>query len=77
MRLMRANTKQWADLGTGQRAGVIATAAVEVALTTWAAGDLASREADEVRGPKPLWSLALLVQPVGPIAYLVLGRRRR
>jgi hypothetical protein len=28
-----------------------------------------------VRGPKPLWVLGSVVQPVGPIAYLVFGRR--
>jgi hypothetical protein len=30
-----------------------------------------------VRGPKGLWALGCFVQPVGPIAYLTLGRRSR
>jgi hypothetical protein len=54
---------------------IIAMSAVELALTTTALVDLARRPADQVRGPKPLWVLGCFVQPVGPLAYLVLGRR--
>ncbi len=68
--------KDWSDLSTRQRVLVVVVGAAEMALTTWAGRDLASRDADEVRGPKLLWGPALLVQPVGPIAYLVVGRRR-
>ena len=49
--------------------------AVEVVLTTTALVDLARRPAAQVRGPKAAWALASFVQPVGPIAYLALGRR--
>lgn len=52
------------------------SAAVEVVLTTVALVDLARRPAEQVRGPKPVWALGCFVQPVGPIAYLLLGRRR-
>lgn len=48
---------------------------VELALTAVAMRDLSKRSADEVRGPKWIWRLVSLVQPVGPILYLVLGRR--
>lgn len=75
MKTTRRSNRKWSEMSTGERAGVIALAAVEVALTTWAGKDLASRDASEVRGPKLLWGAALLVQPVGPIAYLVAGRR--
>jgi len=48
----------------------------EIALTTWCLRDLKARPAELVRGPKFLWAPAMSVQPVGPIAYLVWGRRR-
>lgn len=60
----------------GQRAAIVAGAAVEVALTTVALVDLARRPAGQVRGSKALWALGCFVQPVGPVAYLALGRRR-
>jgi hypothetical protein len=51
----------------------VVAGAVEVVLTTVALRDLARRPAAQVRGPKPLWLLACVVQPVGPIAYLTVG----
>lgn len=71
---MRAG-KKWSDLSRTQQRVVLVAGAVELVLSTVAARDLARRPADQVRGPKLLWSLALGVQPVGPVAYLVLGRR--
>jgi hypothetical protein len=67
--------KQWSDLSTWQKRAVVVGGAVEAVLSTVAARDLARRPADQVRGSKALWSVALVVQPVGPIAYLVAGRR--
>jgi hypothetical protein len=64
-------------MSPGQRVALSALVAVEVALTTTALVDLAHRPADLVRGPKGLWALGCFVQPVGPIAYLTLGRRSR
>jgi len=54
----------------------VAGSAVELALTTWAVTDLARRPRAQVRGPRWAWGLALSIQPVGPIAYLLVGRRR-
>ena len=54
---------------------IIAGAAFEVALTAFALADLARRPASQVRGPKLLWAATCFVQPVGPISYLMLGRR--
>ena len=67
--------KRWDDLTTGQQAAIIALGAVEVVLTTVALVDLARRPGAQVRGPKPLWFAGCFVQPVGPIAYLLAGRR--
>ncbi|MFC4119898.1 PLD nuclease N-terminal domain-containing protein [Nonomuraea zeae] len=59
-----------------QRGLLLALVSAEVALTTAAAVDLAFVPRDAVRGRKGLWWLGIFVQPIGPIAYLVWGRRR-
>ncbi len=71
----RANKKQWSDLTPLQQRLVIVGGVVELVLTTVASRDLARRPHEEVRGPKMLWATAFAVQPVGPLAYLALGRR--
>jgi hypothetical protein len=70
-----ATKRGWSDLSDTQQRVAIAAAVVELALTTRALRDLARRPREQVRGPKLLWALACFVQPVGPLAYLVLGRR--
>jgi Phospholipase_D-nuclease N-terminal len=69
--------QRWNDLTRTQQRLIIALTAVEIALTATALVDLARRPARQVRGPKPLWLLGCFVQPVGPLAYLALGRRPR
>ena len=69
--------KRWEDLSSGQRAAVVLASTVEVVLTTVALIDLARRPSRQVRGTKLRWVLLCFVQPVGPIAYLTLGRRPR
>ena len=70
-----SSSKRWSDLSRGQRVAIIAGSIVEVILTSVALADLARRPSAEVRGPKVLWGLGCVIQPVGPIAYLVFGRR--
>jgi len=70
-----ASKKRWSDLTPTQQGLILASAAVELALTATAIIDLARRPADQVRGPKPLWLLGCIIQPLGPLAYLALGRR--
>ncbi|MFT4265370.1 MAG: PLD nuclease N-terminal domain-containing protein [Nocardioides sp.] len=67
--------KSWSDLTPLQQGLVVTGGAVEFLVTTWALRDLSRRPAAEVRGPKIAWALASIVQPVGPVAYLVAGRR--
>ena len=67
--------KKWSEMSPAQKRVVCVAGAVEVVLTTVAMRDLAKRPADQVRGPKPAWGLALFVQPFGPLAYFALGRR--
>lgn len=69
--------RSWSDLSTTQHRMVYLAGAIEALLTTRAARDLARRPASAVRGPRLAWALSLVVQPVGPIAYLALGRRPR
>jgi hypothetical protein len=71
---MAAN-QRWSEMGPGQRAAVLIVGSVELALTVTALVDLIRRPADQVRGDKRLWALGVLVQPVGPIAYLAWGAR--
>jgi len=71
-----ARQQRWQDFTSGQRAAMVVGGAVELVLTLAAGVDLARRPAERVRGPKALWAVLLPVQPVGPIAYLVCGRRR-
>jgi hypothetical protein len=68
--------KSWSDMTPTQKKVVVAVGIVEVAVTTWCVRDLKDRPQELVRGPKILWGPALSVQPFGPIAYLVWGRRR-
>jgi hypothetical protein len=70
-----AKKKKWSELSSGAKALVLVGAAIELVLTTVALKDLRSRTSDELRGPKWLWRLVSFVQPVGPIAYLLFGRR--
>jgi Phospholipase_D-nuclease N-terminal len=72
-----ASMQRWTDQTRTQQRLIIALAAVETALTATALVDLARRPAGQVRGPKPVWLLGCFVQPVGPIAYLTLGRQPR
>ncbi len=67
--------KQWSEFTTAQRTGVVAAGALELALTLTAAVDLVHRPAEQVRGPKLAWWPLLLVQPIGPVGYLLVGRR--
>lgn len=67
--------KSWSELSRPQQGAIVVMGLAEVVLTAVAAVDLVRRPADQVRGPKLLWAAGLVVQPVGPIAYLAVGRR--
>jgi hypothetical protein len=74
MRHMKTRTR-WSDLAPQQRRGLLASAIVELILTAFALTDLARRPAGSIRGSKIAWVLACAVQPFGPLAYLLFGRR--
>jgi Phospholipase_D-nuclease N-terminal len=72
---MAPEKKRWRDLTQRQQRLIIAGGIAELVLTTAASRDLARRPAGEVRGRKSLWVLSFVVQPFGPLAYLLIGRR--
>lgn len=69
--------KRWSDFSPRQRTAIIVGAIAELIMTSLALRDLARRPADQVRGRKPMWVPVFFVQPVGPILYFLVGRRRR
>ncbi|HXV94099.1 MAG TPA: PLD nuclease N-terminal domain-containing protein [Pseudonocardia sp.] len=54
----------------------MAASAVQLGLLAAALTDLRRRDPAGVRGPRWAWALACGVNVVGPLAYLLLGRRR-
>lgn len=67
--------KTWSELSDAQKTAVVIGGAIEVVLTAVALTDLARRPSAGVCGPKALWAVGCLIQPIGPIAYLAVGRR--
>lgn len=68
--------KKWSEMSPRARVGVVVLAVVELVLTATALRDLSRRSREAVRGPKVLWRLVCFVQPVGPVLYLLVGRRQ-
>lgn len=62
--------KSWSELSSGQQTVILTLVSIEISLTATALVDLIRRPADQVHGRKAAWAATLLVQPVGPIAYL-------
>jgi phospholipase D-like protein len=67
--------KQWQDMAPAEKIGNVLMAVVEVALVTWALVDLSHRPAEAINGKKRTWVLASLIQPFGPVIYLLFGRK--
>ena len=75
---MSSGRQRWNDLSPARRRLVVAVGVLDAGLRAWALLDLKNRPAEEVKGPKALWGLALTVVSsagVLPTAYLLLGRR--
>jgi hypothetical protein len=71
-----AKKKRWSEFSPAAKTAIIVGAVAEAVVTTSALRDLIRRPAREVRGWKPLWVLGCFVQPIGPLLYLRVGRRR-
>lgn len=77
---MSTGRQRWQDLSPARRKAVIAVGALDAAMRAWALVDLKNRPADEVKGPKVAWAVALTVVSsagVLPAVYLLVGRRHR
>lgn len=70
-------TKQQTALSPAGKIGLGLAGIVQVVFAFLAFWDLAFRDADEVRGPKPLWIPAILVNWIGPAAYFLFGIKHR
>lgn len=69
--------QRWEDLSEPARRGISLLAVVQIALFLYALVDLIRRPAEEVRGGrKVLWMPVLFVNFIGPLAYIVVGRKR-
>lgn len=69
---------RWDEQPPARRAGIAVLAVVDATLRAWALADLAKRPDEQVRGPKPLWAVALsVVNSAGllPAAYLFWARQ--
>jgi Phospholipase_D-nuclease N-terminal len=68
--------RRWSDLAPRQQQAMVLGAIAELVMTAIAVADLARRPTGRLRGSKPLWFITFVVQPFGPILYLLVGRRR-
>lgn len=71
----RWRSRRWDELSWPARVAVMLATSVQVSLAVSAWADLARRPAEEVRGAKLAWALAIAVNFVGPVAYFRWGRR--
>ena len=71
-----ATRKKWSELGSRNRRLIAVLGVVEVVLLAAALFDIKRRPAEQIKGPKWMWSALAFVNIVGPLAYFVLGRRR-
>jgi len=72
--------QRWQDLSPARRGAVVTVGVVDAGLRAWALVDLRNRPAEQVKGPKAAWALALTVVSsagVLPAVYLLVGRRHR
>jgi hypothetical protein len=72
----RKNSLNWQSMSGKQRGRIIAQGVIQFALLIWTLWDLRHRSADKIKGSKRFWTLFAFVQPIGPISYLLFGRKR-
>jgi len=71
-----ASQKSWADRSPAEKAASIVLGVVNIILVVLALLDLRRRPASEINGRKWFWVIVALIQPFGPIAYFIFGRKR-
>jgi len=75
-RKMSKGQKKWKELPREMRARFVVQGIVQFVLLVWVLWDLRHRPENKIKGSKRMWTLLAFVQPVGPIAYLLFGRRK-
>ena len=68
--------RKFSELSQRQQRLILLGGALQLILQLAALVDLRGRSDEQVRGSKRLWRAASFVNFVGPIAYLVAGRKR-
>lgn len=74
-----AARKKWSDLSTRSRRLIAVAAVAEASLKTAALIDIKRRPASQIRGPKWIWAVVVvIVNSFGgaPLSYFAFGRRR-
>ncbi|WP_295627589.1 PLDc N-terminal domain-containing protein [uncultured Corynebacterium sp.] len=73
---LKATISEWKDMSLPAKIGVGSAIAAELAAKVGMWRDLATRPADQVRGPKWLWFILSFVNTFGPGAYYAFGRKK-
>lgn len=71
----RSLRNEWLDLPTELRFPVIAAIIADTTAKVFTWGSLIKRPANKVRGPKWAWVLVSFVNGIGPISYVLFGRK--
>ena len=74
---MLKQKKRWSDLTPTQQRGIILVGAFQLVLLAAALRDIRGRSEDEIHGSKRLWTAALFINTIGPLAYFLFGRKRQ
>ncbi len=69
--------KQWQDFTDRQKRGIVVVGVLQLALLAAALIDLRRRPAEDINGSKRLWTMVVFINGIGPIAYVVFGRKRQ
>jgi hypothetical protein len=67
---------RWSDLRGAQKGAVAVSGVVQFGLLAAALLDIYRCPAMEVRGDKRLWAAVAFINFIGPISYILFGRRR-
>ena len=68
--------KKWRDMSTAQKTRIVLQPLVHLGLLAAVLLDIRRRAPNRIRGSKRLWRIAAFVQPIGPISYVLFGRKR-
>jgi hypothetical protein len=72
-----AAKKKWSGRSKRSRTLIVAVGVVEIGLLAATLLDVKRRPADQINGPKPMWTALAFVNILGPIAYFIFGRKRQ